>query len=272
MPTAAASATRSLATAALVVAAATSLVASPAQAAPSKVCPKHTTEVARKANAVFWTDKGKLWNCTTSGGRMPQNRVLGPWTKGKSQIILGDGTVMGWTYRTKVAGKTADLVMGADIGVYGPNPVFVKASRPTIGPGSSTDLRVAAMVAGGPGIGWVTQGGRVVIAYAGAVQHPEPIGAGTPGAADAQADGTVGTGGGLLATPLQKGKRLLLGRWTSIAPAALADTLAFENLGGESDDCGGGYTYDATVVPVEGQPKVGVRASVSVTYDGPACG
>ncbi len=81
----------------------------------------------------------------------------------------------------------------------------------------------------------------------------------------------TGEAAGLLPAPVQKGKRLLLGQWTTIAPAALADTMSITNLGGESDDCGGGYQYEAAVVPVEGQPKVGVRSSVGVTYDGPAC-
>ncbi len=178
MLTNAAATTRKLAAVALIVGAATSAAAAPAQAAAKK-CPKHTTEVARDGISVLWTDKGKLWSCTTQGGRMPQNRVLGPWTKGKSQIILG-GSVVGWTFRKNVAGISGDYVMGADLGAYAKNPVFLPAGRPAIGPGTSTDYFVSALVAAGRGLGWVTTGGRVMVAYAGTVRDAEAFGIGTP--------------------------------------------------------------------------------------------
>ncbi len=88
--------------------------------------------MARDGISVLWTDKGKLWSCTTQGGRKPQNRVLGPWTKGKSQITLG-GSVVGWTHRKNVAGVSGDYVMGADLAAYAKSPVFLPAGRPAIG-------------------------------------------------------------------------------------------------------------------------------------------
>lgn len=272
MLTNAASATRKRTVVALIagVSLSAAVGASPAHAAPAKKCPKHTTEVARDGISVLWTDKGKLWSCTTQGGRKPQNRVLGPWTKGKSQIILG-GSVVGWTHRKNVAGTSGDYVMGAALGSYATSPVFLPAGRPAIGPGTANDYFVSALVASGRGLGWVTSGGRVMVAYAGAVRDAEAFGLGTPGAKDAQPGGVTGEAAGLLPAPVQKGKRLLLGQWTTIDAAALADTLTIENRGGESDDCGGGFQYEASVVPVEGQPKVGVRSTVDVTFDGPAC-
>ncbi len=82
------------AAATLVAGTALSLAGSPAQAAPKKTCPTHTTEIASNGISKFWSDHGKLWSCTTYGGRKPQNRRLGPWTK-QSQINprrrTGDG-------------------------------------------------------------------------------------------------------------------------------------------------------------------------------------
>ncbi len=60
------------------------------------------------------------------------------------------------------------------------------------------------MVASGRGLGWVTTGGRVMVAYAGSIRNAEAFGLGTPGAKDAQPGGVTGEASGLLPAPVQR--------------------------------------------------------------------
>ncbi len=109
---------------------------------------------------------------------------------------------MAWTQRTAIAGAPADLVWAADMSRYAANPRFLSAVRPTVGAGVASDLRVGALVAGGPGVAWVSGGGRVVAAFSGELQSSSGIGTGTQGAGDPQPGGSDGSGLGLLANPL----------------------------------------------------------------------
>ena len=245
--------------------------AADAQAGSAKTCPKHTTEMASNGISKLWTDHGKLWSCTTYGGRKPQNRQLGPWTT-QSQFILGTGGSVGWTQRTKISGAPADLVWAADLSRYTGSPRYLSGVRPAFGPGSGSDLRVAALTTADDILAWVTGAGRVVSAYSGTSAEPTVIGAGTPGAADLLSDGSTGPGLGLLAAPQRRGNRIITGQWTGLPPAALADTLEIKYQGGgESDECGGSDEYDVFVTPVEGQPHVGTALWIDRTYDSPAC-
>ncbi|MEH3053005.1 MAG: hypothetical protein PGN13_03220 [Patulibacter minatonensis] len=260
---------RAFASALLVTAAAAALGAAPASAAPSKKCSKHTTEVARNNGSVLWTDGSKLWSCTVYGGRKPQNRQIGPWTK-QSQVILG-GAMVGWTQRTKVSGKTADLVFAADLSRYAANPRFLTAAKPAFGPGTGSDLRVSALQAGGSAVAWVTTGGRLLATFAGNVSDPKALGSGTAGAADTGPDGMPAGGAGLLEHPTVSGGRAYIGQWAGITPAALADTITITNAGGEGDECGTVDEYRIEVQPLETAPKLGASFWVSSTNDGPAC-
>lgn len=222
---------------------------SPAAAKPLPSCAKKKGEIKRTSGGVLWSVKGVLWGCTAFYGDPPETYRLGPWSKASRYAF--DGGTVAWTVPKTGKHGTEDAVWTAKVtnGAVG-----LRGVRPTTGPGSSTDVRVARLVAKENATAWVTLRGTVVAAL-GADETPEAVGA---------SDG--------LATPfVQKGGRYVVGRWPDVAGTAFAKTLTIEVGDGEGDECGGTNPYSVTVRPVDGEPPVGLTAFVGWVSSSNAC-
>lgn len=252
----------------------------PASAATS--CKTQPGLIAKKNGAVLWTKGGSLYVCTAFYGDPAKTAKIGPWGKGSKYAFEG-GNVL-WTVRTN-AGSDAgaeDRIYAAD----GPFGVWLKGVRLTTGPTSALDRSVKALKISGDAAGWVTTKGTVMAAV-----HtpdtgvpPEPIGAGTPGAAAPVVPGVTDvvpapTSENVLSYPQglsgpsvkPSGRRFLVGRWTALPNAAFAKTLSVKYGDGDGDECGGAGDYRITVQPVAGQPAVGADWSTSWTSNSLAC-
>lgn len=231
----------------------TALAAAPAAGAATP-CPKAPKRVVAKAPAkadgYAYVVGGSLFGCGRATADRPLRVYkLGPWTPA-SQALFTDGGVI-WTERR---GAADDRIW-----------VSALAGRPSVrglaAARRASDRTVAKLL---PGPAWVTTGGAVAVARS-FFQSPDVIGAGTPGAA-----GTNGASG-LVAVPKPAGPRLELGRWGADAVATLAATLSVTSSDVDADGCSAVSAYEATVVPVAGQPAVGVSWQESTRYDVEGC-
>ncbi len=220
-------------------------------AARAAGCPQHTGEFARTGGSVLWPGKVKgknvLYGCTAFYDQRPKSFKLGPWNKASQASF--DGQTVAWT--VKKPGTREDAIWIADVSR---GYVWMRGLRPTTGRGSSTDVKVSRLLATGEGAAWVTTRGTLVMAISSPQERPEPVGETTPAATPTPAvSPTTGAPQGLLVPLKPKGRRVVVGRWESVAGDDFADTLSLEVGQGEGDECGGVNPYDATVEPVDGQ-------------------
>jgi hypothetical protein len=246
---------------ALAVAAGAATAAAPAEAA---TCAHHAHELKRKAAGVLWTSAGSLYVCTAYYRDAPTSKKIGPWTK-KSQYSF-DGSSVAWTVQVKV---DDDFIEDRVYVANGPFGTWLKGVKPATGLAGVLDTNVQKIVVYGDVAGWVTKQGEVYFA----VIDPDgeagaAVGAGTPGAAAPVVPGVTDSPTlsaedlldykqGLFSGLKPTGRRMLVGRWTALDPKALASTLRLKYKDGDGDECGGVSTYELTVRPVAGQPRVG---------------